>query len=100
MTIPPWYYYTVSGAVCVIAGAALGWLLWPIPVLLELVLLITVGLVVTLAQQAVWAIRRPGHVLPMIEDRIGNAWMKCGPGCDMRVVRPGQVQCSCQPAQG
>lgn len=25
-------------------------------------------------------------------------WWKCGPDCDLHVVRPGKVQCSCEPA--
>jgi hypothetical protein len=30
-----------------------------------------------------------------ITDGFGNEWAKCGPDCDMEVVRPGKVQCSC-----
>jgi hypothetical protein len=30
-----------------------------------------------------------------IADGFGNEWLKCGPDCDMEVVRPGKVQCSC-----
>lgn len=30
-----------------------------------------------------------------ITDGFGNEWLKCGPDCDMEVVRPGKVQCSC-----
>ena len=32
----------------------------------------------------------------MVEDDHGNGWFKCGPECDMEVVRPGKVQCSCE----
>lgn len=31
----------------------------------------------------------------VIEDGHGNAWVRCSPSCDMEVVRPGKVQCSC-----
>jgi hypothetical protein len=31
-----------------------------------------------------------------IADGFGNEWLKCGPDCDMEVVRVGKVQCSCQ----
>lgn len=31
-----------------------------------------------------------------VADGFGNAWDKCGPDCDMRVVRPGKVECSCE----
>jgi hypothetical protein len=36
--------------------------------------------------------RQPGHV----EDGRGNVWQKCSPTCDMQIVRPGKVQCSCK----
>lgn len=28
-----------------------------------------------------------------IEDGFGSTWSKCGPSCDLVVVRPGKVQC-------
>lgn len=31
----------------------------------------------------------------LISDGYGNAWRKCGVDCDLQVVRPGKVQCSC-----
>lgn len=31
----------------------------------------------------------------VIEDGFGGAWIKCSPTCDLQVVRPGKVQCSC-----
>lgn len=31
---------------------------------------------------------------PVLDDGFGNAWAKCGPECDMQIVRPGKVQCS------
>jgi hypothetical protein len=31
-----------------------------------------------------------------VRDGHGNEWLKCGPDCDMEVVRPGKVQCSCE----
>jgi hypothetical protein len=31
-----------------------------------------------------------------VSDGHGNEWAKCGPDCDMEVVRPGKVQCTCQ----
>jgi hypothetical protein len=31
-----------------------------------------------------------------VSDGHGNEWVRCGPYCDMEVVRPGKVQCSCQ----
>ena len=30
-----------------------------------------------------------------ITDGFGNEWLKCGPDCDIKVVRPGKVECSC-----
>lgn len=33
-----------------------------------------------------------GHV----QDGHGTIWIKCGPNCDLQVVRPGKVQCSCR----
>ena len=30
-----------------------------------------------------------------VEDGHGSTWVKCGPGCDLHVVRPGEAQCSC-----
>lgn len=30
-----------------------------------------------------------------IQDGFGSTWVKCSPTCDMQVVRPGKVQCSC-----
>lgn len=32
----------------------------------------------------------------MVGDGFGSQWAKCGPGCDLEVVRPGKVQCSCE----
>ena len=32
-----------------------------------------------------------------IEDDFGNSWPLCSPGCDLAVVRPGKVQCECDP---
>lgn len=29
-----------------------------------------------------------------VRDEQGNGWARCGPGCDLAVVRPGKVQCS------
>jgi hypothetical protein len=35
----------------------------------------------------------------MIEDGFGNSWQKCARlDCDLHVVRPGKVQCSCNDA--
>lgn len=31
--------------------------------------------------------------VPIIEDSHGSSWSKCGPACDLHVVRPGSVQC-------
>jgi hypothetical protein len=31
-----------------------------------------------------------------VSDGHGNEWAKCGSDCDMELVRPGKVQCSCQ----
>jgi hypothetical protein len=31
-----------------------------------------------------------------VSDGHGNEWMRCGPDCDMEVVRVGKVQCSCR----
>ena len=33
----------------------------------------------------------------VIEDGFGSTWIKCGPGCDLQVVRPGKAQCNCNP---
>lgn len=30
-----------------------------------------------------------------IRDGLGRAWLRCGPTCDLRMVRPGQVACRC-----
>lgn len=30
-----------------------------------------------------------------ISDGFGTEWERCGPGCDLHVVRPGKVQCNC-----
>jgi len=30
-----------------------------------------------------------------ISDGLGRLWLKCGPTCDLRMVRPGQVTCRC-----
>jgi hypothetical protein len=32
-----------------------------------------------------------------VEDGFGSAWERCGPGCDLHIVRPGKAQCSCGP---
>lgn len=33
----------------------------------------------------------------IVEDGFGGAWAKCDrPDCDLYVVRPGKVQCSCE----
>jgi hypothetical protein len=34
-----------------------------------------------------------------VRDGHGNEWAKCGPDCDMEVVRVGKVQCSCREQQ-
>lgn len=31
-----------------------------------------------------------------VEDGFGGTWVKCSPTCDLQVVRPGKVQCSCE----
>jgi hypothetical protein len=37
----------------------------------------------------------------IIEDGFGNSWRRCArKDCDLQVVRPGKVQCSCEGAQG
>ena len=33
-----------------------------------------------------------------ISDGLGRTWLKCGPTCDLRMVRPGQVTCRCHGA--
>lgn len=36
----------------------------------------------------------------MLDDGFGNSWQKCArPDCDLHVVRPGKVQCSCDGAR-
>lgn len=30
-----------------------------------------------------------------VDDGFGNVWVTCGLLCDLHVVRPGKVQCSC-----
>lgn len=30
-----------------------------------------------------------------VDDGFGNRWARCGPDCDLQVVRPGSVQCRC-----
>lgn len=40
--------------------------------------------------------RQPGYV----EDGRGNVWPKCSLTCDMQIVRPGKVQCSCDAQSG
>ena len=32
----------------------------------------------------------------VVEDGFGSTWAKCGPGCDLHVVRPGKAQCDCE----
>lgn len=39
---------------------------------------------------------RPIEHTLYVADGYGNQWEKCGPECDMEVVRPGKVQCSCE----
>lgn len=31
----------------------------------------------------------------VVEDGFGSSWAKCSATCDLEVVRPGKVQCSC-----
>lgn len=38
---------------------------------------------------------KPEYDPEIVEDGFGGSWVKCGPGCDMHVVRPGKVQCNC-----
>lgn len=40
------------------------------------------------------AITTAAPELMEIDDGFGNGWTRCGPGCDLEVVRPGKVQCS------
>lgn len=35
-----------------------------------------------------------------VEDGFGGSWLRCKPGCDLHVVRPGKVQCSCEDHDG
>lgn len=32
-------------------------------------------------------------VAKIIDDGFGNCWTKCGPACELEIVRPGKVQC-------
>lgn len=37
---------------------------------------------------------RRERVGEVVEDGMGSTWHRCGPGCDLDVVRPGKVQCN------
>lgn len=40
---------------------------------------------------------RPCVLKNIVTDGFGNIWQKCNkPECDLHVVRPGKVQCSCE----
>jgi hypothetical protein len=39
---------------------------------------------------------RPTGFSWYVTDADGNRWQKCSRTCDMQVVRPGKVQCSCE----
>lgn len=40
--------------------------------------------------------RESAEARGVVEDGFGGQWIKCSRTCDLRVVRPGKVQCSCE----
>lgn len=39
------------------------------------------------------------HEGRIVKDGFGSEWLRCGPGCDLHVVRPGKAQCNCESRQ-
>ena len=41
------------------------------------------------------SVQSSGEEPRLVEDGFGGVWLACSATCDMVVVRPGKVQCSC-----